>query len=127
MDPTANLEAHRVSAAEIIAILNRRTRGDRRDSDASRIEELAGQLAEQVEALDSWRIAGGFDPYTAPGAPEREQMCSRLQAQLLEAVMYRVPMDVRREVMHEVPAAYNAWCGREIVTTEVTPSARERP
>jgi hypothetical protein len=126
MDPIANLETQRASAAEINAIVDRRTRGDQRDSDLTRIEELAGALAEHVEALDSWRIHGGFDPYAPAGAASGESMCSRLQAQLLAAVMHRIPMDVRLEVMHEVPAAYNAWCGRAIVTTQVN-SAEAQP
>ena len=35
--------------------------------------------------------------------------------QLLDAVMYYLPMDVRHKIMREVPLAYNAYCGREIV------------
>ena len=35
--------------------------------------------------------------------------------QLLDALMYYLPMDIRQKLMRELPQAYNAWCGREIV------------
>ena len=40
---------------------------------------------------------------------------------LLMALMYRVTPDIRRKVMQEVPGAYNAYFGREIV--QVLPSS----
>lgn len=42
-------------------------------------------------------------------------MTTRQQRQLLEAVMYRLTLEQRREVMAELPQAYNAWCEREVV------------
>jgi hypothetical protein len=138
MDPIANVKAQRASVAEINEIADRcLASGEPPAGEGARLQELAVQLAEQVEALDTWRTRGGFDPYLAPGADYapvadavapgrfgRAQMCSHLMAQLLDAVMYRIPMEVRRAVMHEVPAAYNAWCGREIVTTSVPDGER---
>jgi hypothetical protein len=121
MDPIANLEAQRASVAEINAITDRQASRDPRDTDLAQIQGLASQLAEQVEALDAWRTHGGFDPYASPVALGREQISWHLMGQLLDALMYRIPMEVRRQVMHEVPAAYNAWCGRRIVVTHVTP------
>lgn len=50
-----------------------------------------------------------------------ERMTDHQKNQLLDALMHYLPMDVRRKVMHEVPQAYNAWCGREVVSTTVNP------
>jgi hypothetical protein len=35
--------------------------------------------------------------------------------QLLDAVMYYLPMEARRKVMAEVPMAYNAYIGRKVM------------
>jgi hypothetical protein len=40
---------------------------------------------------------------------------------LLDSLMHYLTPDIRRKVMHEVPSAYNAYCGREIVVTIVEP------
>jgi len=128
MDPVANLMAQRARVAEINAITDRQASGDLHDTDVARIQVLAAQLAEHVEALDIWRTRGGVDPYphlandSSPTTPPREDMSWHLMAQLLDALMYRVPMEERRQVMHEVPAAYNAWYGRTIVVTRVVPA-----
>lgn len=39
---------------------------------------------------------------------------------LLAALMHYLPMDVRHNVMHDVPDAYNAYVGRPVVRTTVT-------
>lgn len=46
-------------------------------------------------------------------------MTDHQRQQLLDALMHYLPMDVRRKIMLEVPQAYNAYCGREIVRVEV--------
>jgi hypothetical protein len=135
MDPIANLETQRASVAEINEIKDRwPATGDPPAADVARLQELAEQLAEQVEALDAWRTQGGFDPYSPAGSmggpraddgpaatSGRENMSPHLMGQLLDSLMYRIPQDVRGKVMHEVPAAYNAWCGRQVVVTHVVP------
>lgn len=35
--------------------------------------------------------------------------------QLLHALKYHLPMDVRHKIMRELPQAYNAWVGHEVV------------
>lgn len=52
MDPNANLKRQRELAAEIIDGYGNRD-----------IADLAAELAELVQALDEWRLKGGFDPY----------------------------------------------------------------
>ena len=42
-------------------------------------------------------------------------MTDHQRQQLLDALMHYVGPDVRRKVMRELPLAYNAYCGREIV------------
>lgn len=135
MDPIANLDAQRASVAEINEIRARLPdSGAAPAADIARLQQLAEQLAEQVEALDTWRTQGGFDPYSPAGSAGgmqgddgppvttgRESMSPHLMGQLLDAVMYRTPQEVRGRVMHEVPAAYNAWFGRQIVVTHVLP------
>lgn len=44
-----------------------------------------------------------------------KQMSDHQKNQLIDALMHYLPMDVRGKVMREVPAAYNAYCGREVV------------
>jgi hypothetical protein len=46
-------------------------------------------------------------------------MTQHQKDQLLDAVMYHLPIDVREKVMREVPEAYNAYCGRDILQTRV--------
>jgi len=70
LDPNENLKRQRWLAAEIVAETDRLARiieqGDDY-CDAEGIEErlrvYAGDLAELVQALDEWRLKGGFDPY----------------------------------------------------------------
>lgn len=47
----------------------------------------------------------------------RNTMTHHEMVQLLDSVMYYVTPEIRRKVMREVPAAYNAWCGRPVVAT----------
>lgn len=64
MDPIANLQAQRARVAEINTIKDRwPATGDPPAADVGRLQDLAEQLAELVEALDVWRNSGGFDPY----------------------------------------------------------------
>lgn len=67
MDPNANIARQRELAAEIAEL---RDQG----SDALRAElmpSLAMELAELVQALDEWRVNGGFDPYLALQSPDK--------------------------------------------------------
>lgn len=69
MDPIANLRALRALVAEANAIQDRWSNGSPPPSVPRRLQEIAIELAQLVEALDDWRAAGGFDPYaTAPDA-----------------------------------------------------------
>lgn len=43
-------------------------------------------------------------------------MKSHHRDQLLQTVMHYLPMKVRKKIMLEVPAAYNDYCGRPVVT-----------
>ncbi len=125
MDPIANLDSQRACVTEINAINARwQATGELSPADLARLAELAEQLAELVEALDTWRSNGGFDPYTSTCAASLVRSCAEgmpahLMGQLLDAVMHYIGQDVRVKVMHEVPAAYNAFNGREIVATHV--------
>lgn len=42
-------------------------------------------------------------------------MSDHHKTQLIDAFMYYCPMDVRGKLMREVPEAYNAYCGRDVV------------
>jgi hypothetical protein len=64
-------------------------------------QDLAARVAELRAAKT---IAGGFEAIT------REQ-----SKQLLEWFMYRVKSDQRQALAATLPAAYNAWCGYEVV------------
>jgi hypothetical protein len=125
MDPIANLASQRACVAEINAINARwRATSELSPADLARLAELAEQLAELVEALDTWRANGGFDPYTTTCVASLVRSCTEgmpahLMRQLLDSVMHYIGQDVRVKVMHEVPAAYNAFNGREIVSTHV--------
>lgn len=44
-----------------------------------------------------------------------ENMTTRQKELLLEACMHRILPDQRRHLMREVPDAYNAYCGFEVV------------
>jgi hypothetical protein len=41
------------------------------------------------------------------------------KAQLLHTLSYHMPSELRRILMRECPAAYNALCGRIVVTSQV--------
>lgn len=56
MDPVENLRRQRAIAIELLDAVH--------DSDVT--EELAGELAELVEALDGWMSNGGFSPWAKP-------------------------------------------------------------
>jgi hypothetical protein len=56
MDPNENLKRQRELAKEII---------DGAWKDQVSVVEAAVELAELVQALDEWRLKGGFDPYGA--------------------------------------------------------------
>lgn len=55
MDPKANLKRQREIAAEIVDC----------DLPDEAVANLGAELAELVQALDEWRLKGGYDPYTA--------------------------------------------------------------
>ena len=46
----------------------------------------------------------------------RNTMSDHHKDQLLDALMYRLGMDARVVLMAEVPAAYNAYVGRDVMT-----------
>jgi hypothetical protein len=125
MDPIANLASQRACVAEINEINARwSAAGAPTAADLERLADLAEQLAELVEALDAWRVNGGFDPYITTCVASLVRSCAEgmpahLMRQLLDSVMHYIGQDVRVKVMHEVPAAYNAFHGREIVATHV--------
>ncbi len=125
MDPIANLASQRACVAEISEINARwSAAGAPTAADLERLADLAAELAAFVEALDTWRANGGFDPYTSTCAASLVRSCAEgmpahLMRQLLDSVMHYIGQDVRVKVMHEVPAAYNAFNGREIVSTHI--------
>jgi hypothetical protein len=51
-------------------------------------------------------------------------MTDHERRQLLDALMYYCPMDLRAKVMREVPQAYNAYCGKTIVEVRHTSDGR---
>ena len=53
MDPLANIERQRELAVDLIAPT----------WDVDELAAKASELAELVQALDEWRLKGGFDPY----------------------------------------------------------------
>ncbi len=53
-----------------------------------------------------------------------QEMPTHHRDQLLDALMHYLPMDVRGKIMREVPAAYNAWVGRDVLTVTVTSDGR---
>jgi hypothetical protein len=69
MDPIANLRAQRALVTEANAIQDRWSNGSPPASVARRLQEIAIELAQLVEALDGWRTAGGFDPYAPAPDP----------------------------------------------------------
>jgi hypothetical protein len=65
MDPVVNLEAQRALVAEANAIRDRWPHdGNPPAGDVARLQDVALELVELVQALDEWRVQGGFDPYT---------------------------------------------------------------
>lgn len=52
-----------------------------------------------------------------------DNMTDHQRRQLLDALMHHLTPETRRKVMREVPQAYNAYCGREIVHV-TTPTDR---
>jgi hypothetical protein len=67
MDPVANLKRQR-ELAEGIATLGGAIEICETGKPKRALWDYAYELAELVQALDEWRICGGFDPY----ASERE-------------------------------------------------------
>jgi hypothetical protein len=67
VDPQANIARQRELAANIVGIIDQHTsdEGDLPDGFAQRVADNANELAELVQALDEWRLKGGFDPYGA--------------------------------------------------------------
>lgn len=64
MDPVASLSAQRAAAAQIEVIRDRCSDdGTFQPADVEKLQDLALELSELVEALDEWRTKGGFDPY----------------------------------------------------------------
>jgi hypothetical protein len=59
MDPIANVKRQRELAAEFIAA------ADKGGDDTFDAVAAGVELAELSEALDRWRLQGGFDPYTS--------------------------------------------------------------
>lgn len=59
MDPNANLDQQLELAKKIRALVES---DEPLERFAHRLEELAGELAERVEALDHWITGGGFLP-----------------------------------------------------------------
>ncbi len=53
-----------------------------------------------------------------------EGMSNHHKDQLIEALMYYLPMDVRGKIMRDVPAAYNSYCGAEVVRVSVASTGR---
>lgn len=60
MDPVENLKQQRFYANDV---QQRHAKGDH----GSDFMESSWRLAELVEALDQWRLNGGFDPYGVAG------------------------------------------------------------
>lgn len=52
--------------------------------------------------------------------PDLDKLSTRHKDMLLETLMHYADGDMRARLMSEVPAAYNAWCGREVVSTVLT-------
>lgn len=46
-------------------------------------------------------------------------------AMLLDSVLHYIGPDIRRKVMSEVPKAYNAYCGSEIIQVVHTNDGRK--
>lgn len=67
MDPNANLREQRELAASIIDRVDGNAGGtdDLPIADADQTVAEALRLSELVQALDEWRLSGGFDPYPA--------------------------------------------------------------
>lgn len=49
-----------------------------------------------------------------------DNMTTHQKEQLLAALMYYLEPATRRRIMRELPEAYNAWCGRTILTVTHT-------
>jgi len=48
-----------------------------------------------------------------------ESMTEYHKNQILTAVKYYMQSDLRRALMRDCPAAYNALCGRTVVTSQI--------
>jgi nitroreductase len=57
MDPNENIKRQRELAAQLVAN-DQSVKGYYND-----LDDAATELAELVQALDEWRLKGGFDPY----------------------------------------------------------------
>lgn len=55
------------------------------------------------------------------------EMSEMHKDQLIGVLMHYCDQDTRGKLMAEVPSAYNAYCGREVVEVRVTSDARKVP
>ncbi len=60
-------------------------------------------------------------PKTHRGA---EGMSNHHKDQLIDALMYYLPMDVRAKIVRDVPAAYNAYCGSPVAQVSIVSDGR---
>lgn len=62
MDPSATLVALRANAARVDDIIDHADDEGYTDAELAELADLASELAEQVNALDSWLQGGGHLP-----------------------------------------------------------------
>lgn len=55
----------------------------------------------------------------------RPEITCHEQELLLASVMHHLTPEIRRKVMREVPRAYNAWAGRQVVRVTFAVTGRE--
>ncbi len=51
-------------------------------------------------------------------------MSNHHKDQLIDALMYYLPMDVRAKIVRDVPAAYNAYCGSPVAQVSIVSDGR---
>jgi biotin-(acetyl-CoA carboxylase) ligase len=87
VDPVLNLQHQRTVAADILtAIDSMPAEPDDRAERNELLATLAGELAEQVQALDEWRLKDGFDPWRAEHRTKGEQVPSGERVKRFEVV-----------------------------------------